>query len=342
MPLALIPTDDSMIIPGITEEYARRGYEVVVGVRNFFLKLHHADLVHVQWPEELSGWRLPSSEKMDEIRRAVDWWSETCPLIVSVNNFYPHGFDHHPVMKGLYEIFYQRASVILHYSEISRNMVLKEFPGSRGKANVVANYFCYDRLLSSKPDREKHRCELGFSTEEFVVLVFGALRFRGEVELIQKAFRGARVRGKRLLMAGRYVEETGKWLRRWRSLNLKLWLKSHRALTVGGHIPDDEVHKYLEAADAIIVPRLKDMTSGLVGLGLTFGLPIIAPNHGAYPEYLQGTDNPLYQSGDAEALAKAIEKAAMVDRERIYRQNRQLAEAWSWKSLIDVGLSALD
>src|SRR6266571_3675073 len=110
MPSVLIPTDDMMIIPGIAGEYARRGFDVVVGTKNFFLQLHRADLVHVQWPEELAGWKVPSDEAMSQICVALDDWAKRCPLLVSVNNLYPHGYDRHPRMKELYELFYERCS----------------------------------------------------------------------------------------------------------------------------------------------------------------------------------------------------------------------------------------
>jgi len=327
-----------MIIPGIAGEYARRGFGVVVGTKNFFLGLHHADLVHVQWPEELAGWNLPSRETFNQIRDALTGWVNRCPLLVSVNNLYPHGYERHPVMKELYELFYERCSGILHYCETSRRLVLQEFPSAQNKSHVVTNYFCYDRLLPKQLDRRKARQSFGFGDETFVILVFGALRFWSEVRLIQRAYDEARVRGKSLLMAGRFVEASGRWKRRARQLRWQSWLKLRRAHAVYEYIPDSGVHRYVEAADAVLVPRLRDMTSGLVGLGLTFSRTIIAPNHGAYPDYLAGTENPLYESGDARSLARAIEKAAAMDRSQVEQQNRQLADKWTWQSLIGAGL----
>jgi len=327
-----------MIIPGITGEYARRGFEVVVGVKNFFLQLHRADLVHVQWPEEIAGWSLPSAEMLRRIRTALDGWARQCPVLVSVNNLYPHGYEGHPVMKELYELFYERCSGVLHYCETSRELVLREFPSARTRPHVVTNYFCYDHLLPEHLDRGKARRSLGVGVDDFVILVFGALRFWEEIRLMQRAYSMAHVRHKRLLMAGRYTERCGRWQRRWRNYCWSFWLKRHRTHPVTDYIPDADVHRYVEAADAVIVPRLKDMNSGLLGLALTFSRTIIAPDHPAYPEYLAGTDNPFYESGNPASLARAIEKAAVMDRTVVERQNRALADTWRWESLIESGL----
>jgi glycosyltransferase involved in cell wall biosynthesis len=341
MSVVLIPTNDLMIIPGITEEYARRGFDVVVGTKNFFLQLHRADLVHVQWPEELAGWELPSRETLDQIRAALDGWAARCPVLVSANNLYPHGYDGHPVMKELYEIFYGRCSAILHYSKASQDLVMQEFPSARDKIHVVTNYFCYDRLLPKQLDREGARRGLRFRDNDFVVLVFGQLRFWSEVRLIQRGYSQARVRGKRLLMAGRFIENAGRLRQLSRRLRWKVWLTLRGARSVWDYIPDSEVHRYVEAADVILVPRLKDMTSGLVGLGLSFGRTIVCPTHGAYPEYLAGTGNPFYESAEPGSLARAIENAATMDRRKVERQNREIADSWTWQSLIGAGLEAV-
>jgi glycosyltransferase involved in cell wall biosynthesis len=341
MPLVLIPTDDMMILPGIAPEYARRGFDVVVGTRNFFLKMHRADLVHIQWPEEFADWKLPSPERMQEIRVALDYWTKLCPVLISVNNLYPHGYDEHPLMRELYSMFYERCSCILHYCQTSQKLVLENFPSARGRQNVVGNYFCYDRLLPERPDRQTARRRFGLSDDDFVVLVFGALRLWQEVRLLQKGYAKARVPHKRLLMAGRFTEHSGRWNNRFRRLQLRLWLHLHNALIQSDFIPDSHVHRYVESADAIIVPRIRDMTSGLVGLGLSFGRVLIAPDHGAFPEYLAGTENPFYKSGDCQSLALAIERASTMDRRNVEGQNRQIADKWVWETIIGTGLRAV-
>jgi len=334
MPVVLVPTDDMMIIPGITSEYSRRGFEVVVGKQNFFLGLHAADLVHYQWPEEFSDWKLPSDETIDRISRAVRRWADRCPTAVSVNNFYPHGFEGHPVFKRLYEVFYAHCKVVVHYSRTSHAMVIREFPSAGDKRHVVTPYFNYDRLLRPGASRDECRRSLGFQENEFVVLAFGAIRFREELQLIRRAFSMARIPHKRLLMCSGYWDQGSVFLRRLRSIHASCWRRWHRVRGPFGRIPDSEVHRYLMASDVLLIPRLKDMTSGLVGLAYTFARLMIAPNHGAHPEYLDGTDNLLYESGSPRSLAKAIERARDVDPGVVALQNRRRADEWAWDKII--------
>ena len=102
---------------------------------------------------------------------------------------------------------------------------------------------------------------------------------------------------------------------------------------IEGYVHDDDVHRYFNACDAVVIPRLTDLSSGLVGMGLTFGRLVIAPDHGAFGEYLAGTDNLLYCSGDPKSLATAIERASVVDRAQIESSNREFSKRWPWSKI---------
>jgi len=340
MPTVLVPTDNPMLIPGLTAGYASNGWDVIVGKANFFNMAHRADMLHCHWPEEFSDWRLPSTRQMDRIRDALQWWSNRCPAVISVHNLYPHGFEGNPTYRKLYDIFYERCRVILHHNEKLRRLVLDEFPSARRQNNVTTTYFNNDHLLPAKLDREACRRSFGFQPEDFVVLVFGMLRSWNEVALIHRAYALAKIPRKRLLMAGRYHEPMNRVKRRVRNLQMKLWARSAGAIVSQGYIEDEEVHRYVEACDALLVPRIRDMNSGLLCLGLTFGRALVAPSHAAYAEQLEGTTNFFYDSGDARSMAGAIERASAADRDLIARQNRALADRWSWSGIACAAIDA--
>jgi hypothetical protein len=219
-------------------------------------------------------------------------------------------------------------------------LVTREFPIAVKRRNVVATMFNYDSYLPARLDRDFARKSFGFAPHDFVILIFGALRKPGEIRLIKRAYRRAKVPYKRLLMAGRFVGGPGGVRRRWNSMLWLWWLKAKRAVAVPEFIPGAEVHRFCEAADVIVVPRLNDLSSGLVGLGATFSRLLIAPKHGSFPDYLAGTDNLLYESGNADSLAKALQAATQVDRDAAGRKNRALADGWTWERILQAALSA--
>ena len=60
MPRVLIPSDNPDFVRYLAEAYARARWEATVGKANFDLGTARFDRIHIQWPEELTGWQPPS------------------------------------------------------------------------------------------------------------------------------------------------------------------------------------------------------------------------------------------------------------------------------------------
>ena len=328
----LIPSDNEDFVEGIARAYRRQGCDIVVGQFNF--RLHGAayDLVHLQWPEELSGWRPPSRERLNLLLASMDYWAAHSRLLLTVHNLFPHGYEGNQQYFELFDGFYQRASIIHHFSAISRDLVCTTFPSSRDKRHLITTLFNYDLLLPPTGTRSNARTAFKLSDDQMVVLVFGALRMQKEVELIRSAWKCVSTKNKRLLMAGRYNElhpgsQLSKRYRRW---SWNAWLHRENSVVINDYVPDDQVHRLFDAADLVVIPRIEGLSSGIPSLAMTFGKLFVAPRHGAFPEYLAGTKNLLYESGNPLALARAIEFASGLDRESIGVENRRIADRWSW------------
>lgn len=341
MPRVLIPSDNRDFVAQLAAAYRQRGWEVATGTFNFALRTAAYDLVHLQWPEELSGWEPPSEKRIGELAALLEAWSAQARLLLTVHNLYPHRQGDDPAYRKLLEVFYAKVPHIAHFTEASRAAVLREFPMAAKQQHLVTGYFSFDSLLPAHRDRAAARQRLGIEPGEFVVLSFGALREWAEVALLREGFAGARVEKKRLLMAGRYQEFGPVWKQRWRRWSWSAWLRRMNAVVVPGFVPDEEVHRILDAADVVVVPRAHALNSGLPGLAATFGLPFILPETPAFAEIAASSRNPLYQAGSAESLAKAIEKASTLDREKVAAENRALAERWNWDRLVAAGIEAV-
>lgn len=334
----LIASDEPCFTVGLARGYALLGHEVLLGAQNFVQRLGTFDIVHFLWPEEYTCRQEPDDSTLAGISDALDWWGQRARLLISVNNFYPHGLEGNPAYRQLYGLFYSKCHAIHHFSNASREAVCREWPAALSKPQAVTTGFNYEHLLRCDADRTALRDALGVNPGDMVVLVFGTLRKWDEVRLIMKAVSAAHVPNLRLLIVARYSVgglSARAWLKRkmWDA-----WCRWHRAITVGRFVPDEQVYRYLMASDVVLVPRINDLSSALPALAMTFGRMVIAPNHGAFPEYLAGSRNLLYESGIARSLAAAIRQAAASDREEIGRENRQLAAAKPWSSIAEVCL----
>jgi glycosyltransferase involved in cell wall biosynthesis len=342
MPRILIPSDNQDFVGPLAQAYRRLGCEIVVGQFNLTLRGADFDLVHVQWPEELSGWRPPSQERLNLLLDSLDYWAARSKVLLTVHNLYPHGHAGADRYFELFDGFYRRAGLIHHFSQTSRDLVRATFPSSRDKAHVVTNLFNYDSLLAPSRDRSAARTALGLADNELVVLIFGALRMWKEVKLIRSAWGFTSVKNKRLLMAGRYNEIApgSAFSSRYKRWSWKMWLRSQKAVRIDDYVPDSQVHRLFDAADFAVIPRVEGLSSGIPSMAMTFGKLFVAPRHGAFPEYVGNSGNVLYESCDPVSLAKAIETAAALDRDRIGRENRRVADAWSWDGIAAQCLNA--
>ncbi|HXC35986.1 MAG TPA: glycosyltransferase, partial [Candidatus Acidoferrales bacterium] len=73
-------------------------------------------------------------------------------------------------------------------------------------------------------------------------------------------------------------------------------------------IPDDETERYFKAADVLVLPYTHIFQSGVLFLGYSFGLPVIATDVGSLKdEIVEGRTGFVCRPKDPMALAKAIQ-----------------------------------
>ena len=106
-------------------------------------------------------------------------------------------------------------------------------------------------------------------------------------------------------------------------------------------VPDEELASLFDAIDAVVVIRQNSLSSGAPNMAMTFGRFVIAPRVGAMPEYLAGTGNALYEQTSADDLARAMELAAVADRETVGQENARIAAGWGWEAIVRTCLDAL-
>jgi glycosyltransferase involved in cell wall biosynthesis len=336
----LIPSDDFDFVANFAEGYRKLGVDVSAGRMNFELECRKYDIVHLLWPEELTGWRQPTHEQIDEVLARLDRWAQHSRIIISVNNLYPHGYHKDPIFHRLFAEIYERADVIHHFSKASKEAVIREFPSIASLNHIVHVGFNYERLVpAGEIDRAAARRSFGFEADDMVFLAFGALRFWEEVRLLSRAFRSANIPRKKLLLAAQYEGYGSSWvqrLRRWR-----IWQKSRKIKVITDRPSDAQLPSLFAAADAVIVVRRNSMSSGVPSLAMTFGRFVIAPNFGGMAEYLAGTGNIVYDEFSAHDLATAMERAAIIDRERVGIENAQIAAEWGWTAIVKSCVDAL-
>lgn len=96
-------------------------------------------------------------------------------------------------------------------------------------------------------------------------------------------------------------------------------------------VPNEEVHKYFQVSDNLLLFYLHATPSGVESIGYNFSLPMLATAVGHFPETIKdGYNGYLAKPGDIEDMASAMQKA--IDRP-IPRQHIQLtSKDMSWSN----------
>ncbi len=224
--------------------------------------------------------------------------------------------------------------LFVHTQQMRRELI-EEFGVAPAKISVIP-FGINDTTPKSALTRDEARAKLGISPSARVVLFFGNIAPYKGVEYLVEAFALAaqRVPECCLIVAGR-IKNAEEY---WGAIRKRI-----DELGISGGIiqriefvPDEETEIYFKSADALALPYTNVFLSGVLFLGYSFGLPVIASDVGSLKEdIIEGETGFVCRPRDARDLAEKIQRYFESD---LYRQLdvrkaaiRQFAtERYSW------------
>ena len=109
-------------------------------------------------------------------------------------------------------------------------------------------------------------------------------------------------------------------------------------MVVNEFIPNEDVHKYFQSSDNVVLFYLTATPSGVESLSYNFNMPILATDVGHFPETIQdGFNGYLAKDRNIESMSKVMLKAIdqPIDRNNV----RKTTEKMSWKNYAEVILA---
>lgn len=278
-------------------------------------------LLHIHWPsvlyrfERLTWLRFPVVIFRFYLAKLLGY-----KIVWTAHNLMPHEQTTPRLDKVFRQILVTHGHGVIFHCQAAYRMFVEMFSSPRAHAFIPhGNYDgCYTRPLPKDVAREK----LGLPQGGIVFLCFGKIREYKGLEHVSKMFSvlGANCH---LVIVGSGSREA--------ELRLRSVIQPENIHLNVGFVPDDEVSIYFSAADALITPYEAVTTSGTAILGLTFGLPVIAPAIGCLPELLSSGAGILYSPFEKEGLLRAIQAFLQNDKITLSRQARQVSDSLDWK-----------
>ena len=225
--------------------------------------------------------------------------------------------------------------IFVHTEKMKRDLV--EGFGKPISAVHVIPYGINDAVPVSTLSRTQARKSLGVGDSERVILFFGTIRPYKGIECLISAFNAlGDGNSYHLVIAGEPKRESTSYLSEIQEA-IQSSSFPQRITLRPEHIPDEEIERYFKAADVLALPYRKIFQSGILFLGYSFGLPVVASDVGSFREdIVEGKTGFLCKADDigslAEALKSYFESALYRDLEQSRPRIRNYAqELHSWK-----------
>ena len=269
-----------------------------------YKRLQGYDVVHIHWMYMFGlPWSGSKAKRIAQSYQAMCLWlikKYGYTLVWTAHNTLPHT----PIFADDLEArrtLGKRADLIITHSTATIEALSDMGVAPKGKMTVIShgNYAgIYPDTLTRGQAREK----LGLSEDAFVALFFGKIEgYKNVPELLGAAKElAANYPGLHVVVAGscrdkklaKRIETEAHDL----GANVQLHL---------GFVADDEIQTFLRAADVMALPFSEVTTSSSAILGLTFGLPVIAPRLGALADF-PAEAGFFYDPTDKEGLVNAL------------------------------------
>jgi D-inositol-3-phosphate glycosyltransferase len=206
-------------------------------------------------------------------------------------------------------IQYHLANHIFVHTEKMKEELMQDF-GVREKAVTVIPYGINNALPPTKLTVEEAKQRLGVTRFEKTILFFGNIRASKGLDILLGAVERLIADGEnvRVVVAGKVIKGQEDYWSRVRPVLERL--KEHGRLILRDEfIPDEDVAMYFKGADVLALPYTDIFQSGVMFLGYSFGLPVIATDVGSMREdIIEDRTGFLCKPCDAVDLADTIEK----------------------------------
>jgi len=207
------------------------------------------------------------------------------------------------------KIQYQLADHIFVHTEKMKKELSTEF-GVCEQAITVIPFGINNSVPDTNLTPAQARQKFGILEDERLILFFGNIGPYKGLEFLVAGFQQVVARNPcyRLIIAGKPRGGAEEYLDMIQE-SIRQSPYGERVIQKIEYIPDEETELYFKAADVLVLPYTHVFQSGVLFLGYSFGLPVIATNVGSLEEdIIEGRTGFLCKPCDPIDLAKTIER----------------------------------
>jgi len=204
---------------------------------------------------------------------------------------------------------YRLASHIFVHTEKMKQELVGEYKVRDNSITVIPFGINNTVRITNLAPTEAKRI-LGIRSEEKTILFFGNIGPYKGLDILVTAFQSMAAKGDgyRLIIAGKARGGCDDYLKR---IQAAINQDPHAAQVIQriGYVRDEDVEMYFKAADVLALPYREVSQSGVLFLGYSFGLPVVAADVGCLrDDIVEGRTGYVCRSDDSVEFANALEK----------------------------------
>lgn len=266
---------------------------------------------HLHWLSQLFA-----GADTDDTRRNVEkflgnlriFCSGGGTFIWTVHNLSEHDRTESPFETETRQAIADLAQAIFVHGDAARDAVAAFFPKAAAKLHIIP----HGHYIGVYPDvirPEAARRRLDLPSENTVFLNLGFVRKYKGLSALCEATEGL---DHAVVAVAGFVNDND------RADLEALFAGFRQARLYAGWVPVETIQVYMNAADFVVLPYVASLTSGAALLAFSFGVPVVAPALGPFPELIRdGETGFLYDPDEPSALRATLARAcATSDAER--------------------------
>ena len=249
-------------------------------------------------------------------------------VVWTVHNYTSHNSQFPVLEQWIQRILLRLADRVIFHNASALKDFSQTYHVDKLKTEVIPHGH-YREIYNSPIDKLVARKALNLPLVGRIYLNLGMLRpYKGIERLLQVWQENRKLLGEStLLIAGQALDQNyGQQLTKQASETEGVVL--HRDF-----IADDRIHLFFSAADVVVLPFERILTSGSLILAMSYGKPIIAPRTGGIVETLGAADWLLYEPEEKQGLLHALKESTQIDLSALSELVKQECDRLDWEKI---------